>query len=371
MSAVLNENEENIAEETAAPVTGGEAEEKETDTASDKSSEEKAQESADDKETGPDPEGSGEPDGTDSETEEVTPEDTDDKTSEPEDTDDKTPEPEDTDDKKPEPEDTDDKKPEPEDTDDKETGEEETAGGPDKPDDKDDKVEEEEQRSLASRITNGLAVAILVAATIFTAYVMINTGLGKPVNVFGRYVLRVMTGSMEPSLHTGDYIVVKKVDAKSIKKDDVITFYSEESDVNGKLVTHRVVDIEKDGSFQTMGDANPVADHKLVRPDQVVGKYVRKARFFRWVSSFADSKKILLVLVIIPLTLVAFYEMKTVVKLGIKAKLEDKEDYEQRKQELMREAIEKEKQRLAEEAANNSDKEISHEPRETNEKEND
>ena len=337
----MNENEENIAEETAAPVTGGEAEEKETDTASDKASEVKAQESADDKETGPDPEGSGEPDGTDSETEEVTPED------------------------------TDDKKPEPEDTDDKETGEEETAGGPDKPDDKDDKAEEEEQRSLASRITNGLAVAILVAATIFTAYVMINTGLGKPVNVFGRYVLRVMTGSMEPSLHTGDYIVVKKVDTKSIKKDDVITFYSEESDVNGKLVTHRVVDIEKDGSFQTMGDANPVADHKLVRPDQVVGKYVRKARFFRWVSSFADSKKILLVLVIIPLTLVAFYEMKTVVKLGIKAKLEDKEDYEQRKQELMREAIEKEKQRLAEEAANNSDKEISHEPRETNEKEND
>lgn len=351
----MNENEENIAEETAAPVTGGEAEEKETDTASDKASEEKAQESADDKETGPDPEGSGEPDGTDAETEEVTPEDTDDKTPEPEDTDDKEPEPENTDDKEPV----------------EDSGEEEPDDKPEESDDKDDEGGEDEPGSLFSRITNGLAVAILVAATIFTAYVMINTGLGKPVNVFGRYVLRVMTGSMEPSLHTGDYIVVKKVDTKSIKKDDVITFYSEESDVNGKLVTHRVVGIEPDGSFQTMGDANPVADHKLVRPDQVVGKYVRKARFFRWVSSFADSKKILLVLVIIPLTLIAFYEMKTVVKLGIKAKLEDKEDYEQRKQELMREAIEKEKQRLAEEAANNSDKEISHEPRETNEKEND
>ncbi|MBQ7069795.1 MAG: signal peptidase I [Ruminococcus sp.] len=357
----MNENEENIAEETAAPVTGGEAEEKETDSAGDKPLQE-AQESADGKDVETRQEDSEEPDGTDAETEEVTPDDTDDKTPEPEDTDDKEPEPENTDDKEPV----------------EDSGEEEPDKKPEEPDDKpeesadkDDEGGEDEPGSLFSRITNGLAVAILVAATIFTAYVMINTGLGKPVNVFGRYVLRVMTGSMEPSLHTGDYIVVKKVDTKSIKKDDVITFYSEESDVNGKLVTHRVVDIEKDGSFQTMGDANPVADHKLVRPDQVVGKYVRKARFFRWVSSFADSKKILLVLVIIPLTLIAFYEMKTVVKLGIKAKLEDKEDYEQRKQELMREAIEKEKQRLAEEAANNSDKEISHEPRETNEKEND
>ena len=310
-----------------------------------------AQESADGKDVETRQEDSEEPDGTDAETEEVTPDDTDDKTPEPEDTDDKEPEPENTDDKEPV----------------EDSGEEEPDKKPEEPDDKpeesadkDDEGGEDEPGSLFSRITNGLAVAILVAATIFTAYVMINTGLGKPVNVFGRYVLRVMTGSMEPSLHTGDYIVVKKVDTKSIKKDDVITFYSEESDVNGKLVTHRVVDIEKDGSFQTMGDANPVADHKLVRPDQVVGKYVRKARFFRWVSSFADSKKILLVLVIIPLTLIAFYEMKTVVKLGIKAKLEDKEDYEQRKQELMREAIEKEKQRLAEEAANNSDKEISY-----------
>ena len=357
----MNENEENIAEETAAPVTGGEAEEKETDSAGDKPLQE-AQKGADSKDVETRQEDSEEPDGTDAKTEEVTPEDTDDKEPEPEDTDDKTPEPEDTYDKEPV----------------EDSGEEEPDEKPEEPDDKpeesadkDDEGGEDEPGSLFSRITNGLAVAILVAATIFTAYVMINTGLGKPVNVFGRYVLRVMTGSMEPSLHTGDYIVVKKVDTKSIKKDDVITFYSEESDVKGKLVTHRVVGIEKDGSFQTMGDANPVADHKLVRPDQVVGKYVRKARFFRWVSSFADSKKILLVLVIIPLTLIAFYEMKTVVKLGIKAKLEDKEDYEQRKQELMREAIEKEKQRLAEEAANNSDKEISHEPRETNEKEND
>lgn len=346
----MNENEENIAEETAAPVTGGEAEEKETDSAGDKPLQE-AQKGADGKDVETRQEDSEEPDGEASETGQET--------------DDKTPEPEDTDDKEPEPENTDDKEPV------EHSGEEEPDDKPEESADKDDEGGEYEPGSLFSRITNGLAVAILVAATIFTAYVMINTGLGKPVNVFGRYVLRVMTGSMEPSLHTGDYIVVKKVDTKSIKKDDVITFYSEESDVNGKLVTHRVVDIEKDGSFQTMGDANPVADHKLVRPDQVVGKYVRKARFFRWVSSFADSKKILLVLVIIPLTLIAFYEMKTVVKLGIKAKLEDKEDYEQRKQELMREAIEKEKQRLAEEAANNSDKEISHEPRETNEKEND
>lgn len=339
----MNENEENIAEETAAPVTAEQTEEG----AADEVLEDKAVQSS---------EKAGSEGVNDAPVEEhdKKPEDEQETADDVQEAAGNEPEDE---------QETNGKEPE------EAPGKEETSDSPDEPDDAEGA--EEEKSSLLSRIKNGFAAAILVAATVFTAYVMINTGLGKPVNVFGHYVLRVMTGSMEPSLHTGDYIVVKKVDTKSIKKDDVITFYSEESDVKGKLVTHRVVDIAEDGTFQTMGDANPVADSKPVSQDQVIGKYVRKARFFRWVSSFADSKKLLLVLVIIPLTLVAFYEMKTVVKLGIKARVEDKENYEERRQELIREAIEKEKQRLAEEAANNSDKEISHEPRETNEKEND
>ena len=230
--------------------------------------------------------------------------------------------------------------------------------------------EEKKPRSLLSKIANRVLVAVLVLITAFTAYIMINAHHGKAVSIFGNYVLRVTTGSMEPSLHVGDYILVKKTDVNKLQKDDVISFYSEESGIKGELVTHRIVKVNTDGSFITMGDANPMADSLPVRAEQIVGKYSGKTRFFKWVNSFADMKKLIALFVILPLTLIALYEAKTVLKLSVQVKQENDEEYEQRKQELIREAIEKEKQRLAEEASG-ADKEKIDEPRTNNEKEND
>ncbi len=230
--------------------------------------------------------------------------------------------------------------------------------------------EEKKPRSLLSKIANSVLVAVLVLITAFTAYIMINAHHGKAVSIFGNYVLRVTTGSMEPSLHVGDYILVKKTDVNKLQKDDVISFYSEESGIKGELVTHRIVKVNTDGSFITMGDANPMADSLPVRAEQIVGKYSGKTRFFKWVNSFADMKKLIALFVILPLTLIALYEAKTVLKLSVQVKQENDEEYEQRKQELIREAIEKEKQRLAEEASG-ADKEKIDEPRTNNEKEND
>ncbi len=224
-----------------------------------------------------------------------------------------------------------------------------------------------EGKSVVSGVINKASAVILIAAVIFTAYVMINAARGQAVNVFGNYVLRVMTGSMEPSIHVDDYIIVRKTAVSKLKEGDVISFYSEDGDAAGKLVTHRITALNDDGTFVTKGDANDIADKKSIRSDQIVGKYIRKSRFFKWINSFANAKKLLLVLVIIPLTIVALYEVRTVTKLGIEARLEDKQEYEEKKQELIREAIEKEKQRLAEEAAASAGKENKHEPREDNE----
>ena len=229
--------------------------------------------------------------------------------------------------------------------------------------------EDAEKPGLLSRIGNWILIAFLVFATAFTAYVMINAGRGKAVSIFGNYVLRVTTGSMEPSIHAGDYIIVKKTAPEKLQVNDVITYYTEDKEIYGKMVTHRIVDINPDGTFITMGDANKSADELAVRKDQMVGRYTRKSRFFKWINSFADLKKLVALFVILPLTLIALYEVRTVMKLGIQVKHENDEEYKEKKQELIREAIEKEKQRLEEEAR--ADKEKIDEPRTNNEEEND
>lgn len=222
----------------------------------------------------------------------------------------------------------------------------------------DDDITGEGEKSLAEKLRSGFNVFLTVFTALmvaFIAYIMACSARGKPVEVFGRSLLTVVTGSMEPSLHTGDYIYVKRVPADELEVGDVITFRSEESDVYGKLVTHRIIEITPEGDFITKGDANKIEDSKNVREDQIVGKYIGKAKFFKWINSFADRRKILLILVIIPMTLMALYEVRSVSR--ITAAIQEKNSAAADEREMrIREAIEKEKERLRREGL--SDEEV-------------
>lgn len=200
--------------------------------------------------------------------------------------------------------------------------------------------------SRVKKAVSYLLTLIIAASACLVVYATIQSKKGKAASVFGRYVLQIVTGSMDPTLKEGDFIIVRKTDPDEIEAGDIISFYSEEDDVRGKIVTHRVEKINPDGSFTTRGDANPASDKKPVRKDQVLGRYVRKARYMRWMSSFTDKKKLLLLLVIIPTTAMALYEVRTITKLGRAAAEETSEEERER---LIREAIDKEKERLARE----------------------
>jgi len=206
----------------------------------------------------------------------------------------------------------------------------------------------EEESDNSNSIANIIATVLVVLALGFVIYVMVFSAQGKAVDIFGHSILRVVTGSMEPSLHVGDFIIIKKTDPEVLEEGDIISFYSEQSDIYGMLVTHRIVGRAEDGRFITRGDANPADDSITVDPDKIVGRFTRKARFFIWVNSFTDSKKLLLLLVMIPTTLIALYELKTVVKLGRKMNEDSGQAAEEHRQQAIREAIDKEKKRLEE-----------------------
>ena len=220
----------------------------------------------------------------------------------------------------------------------------------------------ENDKKFLNRAVEIIAIVILVAATVFSVYVTINAITGNPVSVFGFTVLKVETGSMEPALHVGDYIIVKSCDPASLKEGDIISFYSEQEDIEGLLVTHRIKEVLNDGTFVTKGDANPITDSVNVSKDRIYGVYVRKSGFYMWMGSFADTNKLYFMLVILPLVLVSLYELRSVIKIGKKANEESDEEkqaeaeasYEKR----MRDAIEAEKKRLAEENYKAEDDEV-------------
>ena len=89
----------------------------------------------------------------------------------------------------------------------------------------------------------------------------------------GMQVFTVLSGSMEPTYHTGSLIYVKDVDPYTIEAGQVITFMLSEDTV----ATHRVIEVvpdENDTSvvrFRTKGDANNAEDGSLVHYKNVLG----------------------------------------------------------------------------------------------------
>lgn len=191
-----------------------------------------------------------------------------------------------------------------------------------------------------------ISTVLLITAMIFTAYVMINAVRGKAVSVFGNYALRVVTGSMEPTIMTGEFIIVHKADAGELQVNDIITFYSDSPETKDLLITHRIVGIEANGTYITKGDANNIEDEVAARPERVLGKYVRKSRFLGIVSSFADTRKLILILVIIPLFAMSIFEVKSLAKTWKKIKaqsdpgLTEEQIRQQEIEKIRRKAIE-------------------------------
>ena len=112
-----------------------------------------------------------------------------------------------------------------------------------------------------------------IFTTVLVALVVVAAILLAGVRLFGLQVFSVLSGSMEPTYHTGSLIYVKKVDPFTVEPGQVLTFMLDESTV----ATHRVVAVvpdENDPStirFRTKGDANDAEDGKLLHYKNVIG----------------------------------------------------------------------------------------------------
>lgn len=91
--------------------------------------------------------------------------------------------------------------------------------------------------------------------------------------IFGYIPLNIQTGSMEPVIKTGDLIVTKSYDGKTVLKEgDVIAFFAMEE--NTKIIkTHRiksVLTVNGMTSYVTQGDANTGEDPQQVAPGDII-----------------------------------------------------------------------------------------------------
>lgn len=120
---------------------------------------------------------------------------------------------------------------------------------------------------------------LLIIIILYNLYTFLSFKVFKKnlVGIGGYAMLEVVSGSMEPTIQTGDLIIINQ-EKKDYKQDDIITFI----DVNGSFVTHRIVGRSSSG-YLTKGDANKSVDPGYVRKEKIVGTYVFKINKFGYV----------------------------------------------------------------------------------------
>ena len=172
----------------------------------------------------------------------------------------------------------------------------------------------------------GIILCVILIPILFINCFLIVKGIANKnevPSIGGNAPLIVLTGSMDPTIKAGDLIVTKKIDAKDVKVDDVISFFDPEGN-GSSIVTHRVIGIEIDETsgeifFRTQGDNNDIADMTPVSEKNLVGRW-EGTRFWGlgYVVLFTQSTVGIIVIIAVIVAGIFVYMM-------IRKRIQDKE----------------------------------------------
>lgn len=173
-----------------------------------------------------------------------------------------------------------------------------------------------------------LLYLIIIPIIIYDMFLIIQTII-KPEstpNVFGFKTFTVVSGSMKPTINKNDVIIVKSVEKKDIQTNDIITF-----NIDGEIITHRVIDykvINDEIIYTTKGDSNEVTDIHEVNFRNIEGKYINKIPGVGKLFSLLKNKYIFSLIFI--LLIICYILQKKTLQKKIERK-EKRKEYERKK----------------------------------------
>lgn len=176
-------------------------------------------------------------------------------------------------------------------------------------------------------IINTVSIFIIMAAVLVLCMVVM-TEPGKPPEIFGHTVLRITTGSMEPTYPVDTLIVVKKTDPAKIQEGDVISFYSADPALNGAVNTHRVVSVRQEGEqwiYTTKGDGNNVTDPYEVKSGTLLGKVIFASVTLGKLSRLTANPLVFIPVILLPLAVILITNLIRTVSLAGKIAKEEEE----------------------------------------------
>ena len=149
------------------------------------------------------------------------------------------------------------------------------------------------------------------------------------ITIGGIRMFSVATGSMVPVYNVGDVLISKEVEPEKIKVGDDIVYQGEKGSYNGKVITHRVISIEKqeDGNYKiiTQGVANNAQDPEIDQT-QVYGKIICKLHILSFLGKLTRNIYVFYFIIFIPVAILVYKNVKNIINIGNEEEENDGED---------------------------------------------
>jgi signal peptidase len=210
---------------------------------------------------------------------------------------------------------------------------------------------EKKKKSFRKTLIEGIIGIVMILLCLYvTLTVVISNKKGVPPSVFGLSVSYVPSKSMEPTIHSGDYILFRKASFNGIEVDDIIIYKNKSED---KFVVHRVISINYDDDnkkyFVTKGDNNTSEDTVKVYENIFYGKYVTRLTILSGKGS-TSSNLIFISLIIIFILMITAQITQIVLTKKNQTRKEEAEKsqlkYEQLKEQMKLEIMKEELEAL-------------------------
>ena len=164
-------------------------------------------------------------------------------------------------------------------------------------------------------IWNIIVKIIAVIIVLISIIIVVQKVTNNKEAFLGYRIFRVQTGSMIPKYLIGDVILVKQKDVDQIKVGDDVVYLGQKGDFNGKIVTHRVIEIKETNGkrqFITKGIANDLED-PVIDSSQVYGKVLFKSKVLSFLSKLINNLYGFYFIVFVPFVIMLFIEIIDIV----------------------------------------------------------
>lgn len=176
-----------------------------------------------------------------------------------------------------------------------------------------EKIKKIKENKVLKFIWNLLYTLMFILVVLMLVVVVMQRATNNNITIGGIRMFSVATGSMVPVYEVGDILIAKEISPEDIKVADDIIYQGKEGSFSGKIVTHRVISIEKqeDNNYKiiTQGVANSAQDPEIDQT-QVYGKVIYKVHSLSFLQKMMKNIYVFYFVIFAAIVMLAYRNIK-------------------------------------------------------------